>query len=172
MPLILNGLTPIHWAAAGAAISALTLALLFLTNRRLGLSSGFEDLCSFIVDQPYFRRSSLLAAREWRLPVIGGLVLGGLLSAILGGGWHPTWALGMLDQAAALSPGAKLAWMFAGGLFIGFGTRLANGCTSGHGIFGLSNFELPSLVATLAFMGSGIVTTQIIYRLILHWSAR
>ncbi len=172
MPLILNGLMPIHWALAGAGVSAVTLALLFLTNRRLGLSSGFEDLCSFIVDQPYFRRSSLLAAREWRLPLVAGLVVGGFLSAVLGGGWHPTWALGMLDQAASLSPTAKLAWMFAGGLFIGFGTRLANGCTSGHGIFGLSNFELPSLIATLAFMASGLVTTQVVYRLIFHWSAR
>ena len=53
-----------------------------------------------------------------------------------------------------------------GGLFIGFGTRLAGGCTSGHGIFGLSNFELPSLVATVSFMAGGIVTTQLLYRVI------
>jgi uncharacterized membrane protein YedE/YeeE len=172
VPLILNDLTPIHWALAGALIAAVTLALLFVTNRRLGLSSGLEDLCSFVVDQPYFRRGSLLAAREWRLPLIGGLVLGGFLSAALGGGWSPTWALGMLDQAAALSPAGKLAWMFVGGLFIGFGTRLAGGCTSGHGIFGLSNFELPSLLSTLAFMGAGILTTQVLYRIVFDWGTR
>jgi uncharacterized membrane protein YedE/YeeE len=57
--------------------------------------------------------------------------------------------------------------MFVGGLFIGFGTRLAGGCTSGHGIFGLSNLEWPSLVTTLSFMGGGIVTTQLLYRVIL-----
>jgi uncharacterized membrane protein YedE/YeeE len=56
--------------------------------------------------------------------------------------------------------------MFGGGLLVGFGTRLANGCTSGHGIFGLSNFELPSLVAVLCFMGSGFVTTQFLYRVV------
>jgi uncharacterized membrane protein YedE/YeeE len=59
--------------------------------------------------------------------------------------------------------------MFVGGLFIGFGTRLAGGCTSGHGIFGLSNFELASLVATISFMASGILTTQFLYRVVLHW---
>jgi uncharacterized membrane protein YedE/YeeE len=75
----------------------------------------------------------------------------------------------MLDQALALSPIGKLAWMFAGGLFIGFGTRLAGGCTSGHGIFGLSNFELPSLISTISFMAGGIVTTQLLYRVIFHW---
>ena len=52
----------------------------------------------------------------------------------------------MFDSVIGLGPAGKLAWMFVGGLFIGFGTRLANGCTSGHGIFGLANFELPSLV--------------------------
>ena len=56
--------------------------------------------------------------------------------------------------------------MFVGGLFIGFGTRLAGGCTSGHGIFGLANLELPSLVTTISFLAAGIVTTQIVYRVL------
>jgi uncharacterized membrane protein YedE/YeeE len=85
------------------------------------------------------------------------------------GGWAPTWDLGIFDQVIGLGPAGKLAWMFAGGLLIGFGTRLANGCTSGHGIFGMSNFERPSLVATISFMAAGIVTTQIVYRIIFHW---
>ncbi len=72
----------------------------------------------------------------------------------------------MFDSVIGLGPAGKLAWMFVGGLFIGFGTRLANGCTSGHGIFGLSNFELPSLVATLGFMVGGIVTTELLYRVV------
>jgi uncharacterized membrane protein YedE/YeeE len=171
-PLILNGLTPIHWAVAGAGIAALTLALLYLTNRRLGLSSGFEDICSLVLQAPYFRRNSLIKARAWRLPVTAGLVLGGLMSGMLGGGWHPTWSLGMLDAALALGPGGKLAWMFVGGLFIGFGTRLGGGCTSGHGIFGLSNLELPSLITTVAFMAGGLVTTQLLYHVVFSWMGR
>jgi hypothetical protein len=51
-------------------------------------------------------------------------------------------------------------------LLIGFGTRLAGGCTSGHGIFGLSNFEWPSLVSTLSFMAAGAVVTNLLYRVI------
>ncbi|MEO8069837.1 MAG: YeeE/YedE thiosulfate transporter family protein [Acidobacteriota bacterium] len=161
--LILNDIAPIHWALAGAGVAAVTIALLFLANRRLGISTGFEDLCSLALPWPYFRRGVLLAARGWRLPFVSGLVLGGALSAVLGGGWHPTWALGMFDRAVRLGPAGKLAWMFTGGLFIGFGTRLAGGCTSGHGIFGLSNFERPSVVATLSFMAGGIATTHLIY---------
>jgi uncharacterized membrane protein YedE/YeeE len=94
--------------------------------------------------------------------------IGGFLSAVLGGGWAPIWTLGLFDQVIGFGHAGKLAWMFVGGLFIGFGTRLADGCTSGHGIFGLSNFELPSLVTTMSFMGAGIVTTQFIYRVLFH----
>ena len=166
MPLILSDSPPIHWAAAGAGIAAVTLALLILANRRLGISTGFEDVCSLVLRQAYFRRQALLATRPWRLPFIGGLVLGGVLSAVAGGGWTPTWELGMFDERIGFGPAGKLAWMFVGGLFIGFGTRLGGGCTSGHGIFGLSNLELPSLVTTMSFMAGGIVTTQLLYRVV------
>lgn len=155
-----------HWAIAGVVIAAVTLALLFLANRRLGISTGLEDICSLALPLPYFQRRNLRAARPWRLPFIGGLLIGGAASAVLAGGWAPTWALGPFDDAIALGNAGKLAWMFIGGLFIGFGTRLAGGCTSGHGIFGLSNLELPSLVTTLAFMAGGIATTQLVYRVI------
>lgn len=168
MPLILNNLPAWHWALSGAVIAAITLVLLLVGNRRLGISSGFEDVCSLVLRQPYFRRGRTLSGRQWRLPFLAGLVLGGVLSAALGGGWSASWSVGMLDAALPLSPVAKLVWMFVGGLFVGFGTRMANGCTSGHGIFGLSNFELPSLVATLCFMGSGLVVTQLLYNVVLR----
>ena len=164
--LILNDLAPMHWALAGALVAAVTLVLLFFTNRRLGLSSGFEDVCSLVLPTPYFRRAAIASGRVWRLPFLAGLVIGGFLSAATGGGWAPTWDAGRLDAVFALDHTAKLAWMFVGGLFIGFGTRLAGGCTSGHGIFGLSNAERASVVSTLCFMLGGILTTHVIYRVI------
>jgi uncharacterized membrane protein YedE/YeeE len=165
--LILNGLTPMPWAVAGAAIGLITLALVLLGSRRLGISSGFEDLCGLALPRlRYFRRPDLARARPWRLPFVAGLVLGGFLSAVTSGGWTPTWAMGIFDEVIGFGPAGKVGWMFIGGLFIGFGTRLAGGCTSGHGIFGLSNFERPSLVATLCFMGGGLLTTQLVYHVI------
>ena len=166
MTLILHQLPPIHWAAAGAVIAVITLTLLFLANKRLGLSTGFEDICSLALSLPYFQRKAVVSGRGWRLPFLAGLALGGFLSAVLGGGWSPTMALGIFDERIGLGAAGKLAWMFAGGLFIGFGTRLGNGCTSGHGIFGMSNLELSSFVTTLAFMAGGIVTTNLIYRVL------
>lgn len=170
MPLILTGAPPLHWAVAGAAIAAITLGLLFLRNRRLGISGGLDDVCSLVLARPYFAQEVVAASRKWRLPFLTGLMLGGAISAFLSGGWAPIWDLGMFDQVIGFGHAATLAWMFVGGALIGFGTRLANGCTSGHGIFGLSNLELPSLVATLAFMASGTVTTQVVYRLLFHWT--
>lgn len=167
MNLILNDIEPLHWAIGGAAIGAITLALLFVGSKRLGVSTGFENVCSLVVTTPYFRRETLLASNSWRLPLLGGLLLGGVLSAMLDGGWEPFWHLGMFDQEIGWGPAGKVVWMFAGGILIGFGTRLAGGCTSGHGIFGLSNLEFPSLVSTVSFMAAGVVTTNLIYRVIL-----
>lgn len=166
MRLILHGLTPIHWAVAGAAVAGVTLALLFFTNRRLGISSTFEDVCSLALPLPYFQRQAVTSGRVWRMPFALGLLLGGFLSAVLGGGWSPTWAMGMFDERIGLGAAGKLAWMFVGGLFIGFGTRLGNGCTSGHGIFGMSNLERASIVSTITFMAAGMLTTQLVYRVL------
>jgi uncharacterized protein len=164
--LILNDLPAIHWAVAGATISVVTLALLFLANRRLGLSTGFEDVCSLVLNTPYLKRSAITSGRGWRLPFLGGLVIAGFLSAALGGGWAPTWDMGIFDERIGWGPGGKVVWMFAGGVLVGFGTRLANGCTSGHGIFGISNLEVPSILSTVSFMAAGLVTTNIVYRVI------
>ncbi|HEY7170776.1 MAG TPA: YeeE/YedE thiosulfate transporter family protein [Vicinamibacterales bacterium] len=160
--LLLHGLPPLHWAVAGAGLGVVTLALIAIGNRRLGISSGFEDVCSIVVNRPYFRRRALTQHRAWRLPFVVGLAVGGFVSAALGGGWSPTWALGTFDQVIGLGHLGKSAWMFAGGLLVGFGTRLANGCTSGHGIFGVANLELPSVVATAIFLASASVTTHVI----------
>jgi uncharacterized membrane protein YedE/YeeE len=171
MPLILHGLAPLHWALAGAGIAAVTLALLFLANRRLGISGGLDELCSLAISTPYFQRQFVRSNRPWRLPFLIGLVFGGFLSAVMGGGWTPSWSMGLFDEVIGLGPAGKTAWMFAGGLLIGFGTRLANGCTSGHGIFGVSNFEWPSLLSTVSFMGAGLATTHVLYRIVFSLGA-
>jgi len=163
--LILHDLAPLHWALGGAAIGVITLLLLWVMNQRLGISTGFENLCALAVRLPYLQRTEIVSSHSWRLPLLGGLVLGGVLSAATSGGWAPIWDLGMFDAAIGAGPAGKLAWMFGGGLFIGFGTRLAGGCTSGHGIFGISNLERASLESTVAFMVAGIATSHIIFGL-------
>ena len=161
--LILDGRPPLHWALAGAALGAITLVLLWTTGTRLGLSTTYESLCRLVSPLPYFQRPSLGGRGAWRLWFALGLVLGGAASAALGAGWRPTWALGPFDDAIGWGPAGKAAGLFGGGVLVGLGTRIADGCTSGHGLFGLANLEWASLRSVLAFMASGIATTWLVY---------
>jgi hypothetical protein len=162
--LILHQLQPYHWAVAGVLIAVITLLLLWLGNQRLGISTGFENLCSLVLKTPYFQRSEITGSQRWRLSFLAGLVLGGFFSAAASGGWAPFWDLGSFDRVIGVGPAGKFLWMFSGGLLIGFGTRMAGGCTSGHGIFGIANLERASLESTIAFVAAGIVTSNLIYR--------
>lgn len=162
MNLLLTGEPPLHWALGGLGVAAVTLLLLFLSGQRLGVSSGFEDVCSLALRVPYLARDEIRSGRPWRLPFLGGMVLGGALSAALAGG-TPGWALGIFDERVGLGPLGKSAWMFAGGLLGAFGTRLAGGCTAGHGIFGNSHLERASLASTAAFLATGMATTHLVY---------
>ena len=93
------------------------------------------------------------ACRSWWDCCLAGMCRRCLAAVgIRSGAWH-------VRRENRLRSLGKLAWMFVGGAFIGFGTRLANGCTSGHGIFEC-RISISSFVATLTFMTSGILTTQ------------
>ncbi len=161
--LILNGQLPMNWAVAGVALGTIAIILLWTTGTRLGLSTTYESLCALWSELPYFRRSELGGKGRWRLWFAAGLLAGGILAALAGGGWRPTWELGPFDEAIGWGPAGKAVWMFGGGVLIGLGTRIADGCTSGHGLFGLANLEWASLRSVLAFMASGIVTTWLVY---------
>lgn len=86
------------------------------------------------------------------------LVLGGLLSSLLRGDFAPSW--GVRGELAAKLLGEGDATMacalLGGGILVGFGTRMAGGCTSGHGLCGVSRFQPGSLVSTACFFGAGI----------------
>jgi uncharacterized protein len=88
--------------------------------------------------------------RVWRWAFLAAIVVGAWLAA--GAGWA--------SMSAQAAPGP---WLLAiGGLLVGFGTRMGSGCTSGHGVCGLARFSRRSLIATLAFMASGMLTVFVI----------
>ena len=92
---------------------------------------------------------------------LGGLVLGGLVSGLVFGNFEVTTGLhgeGLLKAAGGNSLLAS-AILFLGGIFVGFGTRMSGGCTSGHGLCGVSRFQTGSLAATAAFFGAGIIAS-------------
>ncbi|MGN6514138.1 MAG: YeeE/YedE family protein [Lysobacteraceae bacterium] len=113
--------------------------------------------------------ATLLYALLGRIAGISGL-LNGVVDESHGRGWRLAFLLAMIAAAGAwfafagVAPrsGFPLPWLVAGGLLVGFGTRLGGGCTSGHGICGLSRLSPRSLVAVLAFMGAGVATVFVL----------
>jgi uncharacterized membrane protein YedE/YeeE len=161
---MLHQLEPWHFAIAGAGIAGVALTLQAVGNRALGVSTGLEEFCSLTSRSPYFARPELRS--HWRLVMFAGLVCGGVLSAVTSGGWQPTWDVGMLDSHFHLDHLRKIAWFLGGGLLTGIGTRMAGGCTSGHGIYGMARLQPGSFVSVLAFMASGVVTANLLWRVL------
>ena len=126
-------------AAIGGALIGLSVTLLMLLNGRLaGISGIFADIIS-----PGTRE------RSWRLAFIAGLIGAPLLSALAE---YPLPVPRMPENWAIV---------MGGGLLVGVGTRLANGCTSGHGICGNALLRRRSITATLIFMATAIVVVWI-----------
>lgn len=139
-----------HYLVGGLLIGTGTALLFLLTGRIGGMSTVFSSTWSFIVQRPFFQQSRFVESRVWRLVYALGLILGALL-------WWVFFA-GRATQATSLP-----AWqLLIGGFFVGYGARLGNGCTSGHGICGLGSLQLPSLMAVLTFMATAFITANLL----------
>jgi len=151
---------------AGALIGLYAVAFFLFQRRNLGASSSFPavleaargqdslDLTDDPLRLPYYPRDK---APHWRLWWLAGLLTAGLLAWALGGEGTGGFELPGMGQSFPGWPlWAKAATLLGGGVFIGFGTRMSGGCTSGHAIFGISQRQLPSLYATMVFFAVGM----------------
>lgn len=132
------------WPLLGGALIGLAAsALLFFSGRVLGVSGIFSGIVA--------PKSGDIA---WRVAFVGGLIFGGLILLKTGFPAFP----------AAIERSAW--WLVASGLLVGFGTRLANGCTSGHGVCGNARLSPRSILATITFMATGAATVFIVRHVI------
>ncbi|HXB43282.1 MAG TPA: YeeE/YedE thiosulfate transporter family protein [Puia sp.] len=178
---------PWPWYVAGPIIG-LTVPLLLLTgNKRLGVSSSLRHICAacFPADISFFKYDWKNEA--WNLFFVAGIFLGGFVAITLLKNPSPIeispklvralQKLGVQDYSslmptdifnwhALFTPKGLMLTVF-GGFLVGFGTRYAGGCTSGHAIMGLSTLQWPSLVATICFMTGGFVMSNLILPFIL-----
>jgi hypothetical protein len=146
-----------RWAfwVGGIAIGVFVLAFLIGTRNLLGVSTGFADACAAPFD-PRMRRS-------WRLPFLIGIVAGGFIASRLAGGSAPTVEMGMFDVRVTGDLAVKALAFTTGGVLLGLGSRLANGCTSGHGIVGTALLAKSSWIAMAVFMLTGVIVTHLVY---------
>jgi hypothetical protein len=141
-----------HYLLGGALIGTGTALLYLMTGRIGGMSTVFSSTWSFVVKRPFFQQPRFVSSRGWRLVYAAGLVLGALL-----------WRLGFAGGAAQATQ--VPAWqLLLGGFLVGYGARLGNGCTSGHGICGLGSLQWPSLMAVLTFMATAFLTANLAAR--------
>lgn len=126
-----------HSALAGGILIGLAATLLYAL---LGRIAGISGILNSAIDER--------ADRAWRLAFLFAMVAAA-------GAWFAITGVGPRNSFPA-------PWLVVGGLLVGFGTRLGGGCTSGHGICGLSRLSRRSLVAVLAFMGAGFATVFLV----------
>jgi len=87
------------------------------------------------------------------------LVAGGVVGGLLRGGWHLHFDLGTLHSAMTGGGGMTITALLIGGFLVGFGTRMAGGCTSGHGLSGCSRLQPGSLAATASFFATAVAVS-------------
>jgi len=181
-------LQPWPWYFSGPMI-AFVLFLLLWTGKSFGMSSNLRTLCAAMgagKNLSFFQFD--WKAQRWNLVVATGAVLGGFiaanfLSTSTAVAISPATILqlnemGILDAGQSYMPeklfslnafGAvkSIFLLSLGGFFVGFGARYAGGCTSGHAISGLSNFQLPSLIAVIGFFVGGLIVNHFILPILL-----
>ncbi len=178
---------PWPWYVAGPLIGLMVPLLLVLGNKTFGVSSSLRHVCAACIPSkvPFF--SYDWKKESWNLFFVCGILSGGIIAALLLMNKNPVDVNPKLitelskygvTNFHSLVPVQLFNWhqlftlkgfilMVAGGFFVGFGTRYAGGCTSGHSIMGLSNLQFPSLVATLCFMAGGFIMANLILPFIL-----
>lgn len=143
------------WYVAGPLIGLLVVGLMWAVNKPLGALGGYVDIYEWL------RRPS--TGLSWRAFFFVGIVLGGLLSVLLGGAsFSPSLAYGSFDATLGTTLVSKAVILFAAGALIGYGARWGAGCTSGHGMCGTALGSPASLLATMTFMGAAIATAHLL----------
>ena len=178
---------PWPWYVAGPLIGLIVPALLLIGNKSFGVSSSLRHICAacFPAKIPFFHYD--WKKEIWNLFFVGGILIGAFIAFQYLNNSLPVQLNTSLvsdlnsngiSEFKGLVPVELFNWtslftlkgfilIVLGGLLVGFGTRYAGGCTSGHAIMGLSNLQFPSLVATISFMVGGFLVANFIIPLIL-----
>jgi uncharacterized membrane protein YedE/YeeE len=178
---------PWPWYIAGPLIGLTVPALLIIGNKSFGISSSLRHICASCIPAniPFFKYD--WKKEVWNLFFVLGIFLGGVVTINLLSTADPIHVNPKLAEELAtygitnfnsLVPEEIFNWqslftikgfliMIVGGFLVGFGTRYAGGCSSGHAIMGISNLQVPSLIATISFMVGGFIMANLILPFIL-----
>jgi uncharacterized membrane protein YedE/YeeE len=141
-------LARLPWYVAGPLIGLLMIGLRATLNKPFGALGGYIDLAE----------NGLSPGRlGFRFYLLIGLVLGGALFAIVSGSFLPSLAYGTAGGLLSEQLPAQFATLLGAGLIMGYGARMAGGCTSGHGMSGMSLMSPASIVACITFFATAVI---------------
>jgi uncharacterized membrane protein YedE/YeeE len=178
---------PWPWYITGILIGLVVPLLLIMGNKRFGISSTLRHVCAACIPSniDFFKYD--WKKELWNLFFVAGVIVGGFIAtkylstpqpinvnpALV----HELNKYGINDYSnivpkqlfsfSSLFTLRGFIMMVGGGFLVGFGTRYAGGCTSGHSIMGLSTLQLPSLIATICFMLGGFIMSNLLLSYIL-----
>jgi len=180
-------LQPWPWYVAGPLIALIMFFLIFM-GKKFGMSSNLRTICTLCgADGKASFFDFDWRAQKWNLIVIIGAAIGGFIainfltedpsvsinpdtvSTLQNLGFESSGSAYLPEELYgidALTNWKALSILIIGGFLIGFGARWAGGCTSGHAISGLSNLQLPSLIAVVGFFIGGLVMVHLLFPLI------
>ena len=140
------------WYVAGPALGLLVVGLFLVANQPLGASGAYVQTAQVV------RRHA--DAVHWRAWYFVGIFAGGLLATVLGSGFELRTGYEALRHVWPL--GVVIAVVAVGATVMGYGARMAGGCTSGHGICGTAQRSAASWVATVSFMSAAVLVTLVL----------
>ncbi len=180
---------PWPWYVAGPLIGLTVPALLLIGNKSFGISSSLRHVCAACIPAkiPFFTYN--WKKEMWNFAFVMGITIGGFIAVafladpnvivVAASTQKDLAALGITNYQSLLPEqiftwenlftAKGLVFFVLGGFLVGFGTRYAGGCTSGHAIMGISNLQWPSVVATIFFMIGGFVMTHLLMPVIMQW---
>jgi uncharacterized membrane protein YedE/YeeE len=158
------------WWQAGILLGLLNAATFYLSNYYLSTSTTFSRAAGMLVslfDAEHVAQNAYWAKVkpivDWQFMLVIGLFIGAFLAARLSGSFKPSLVPDLF--AARFGPGTARRWGVGllGGVLLGFGARMADGCTSGHTLSGAAQLALSGWVSTFGFFAGGIALALIIY---------
>ena len=174
---------PWPWYVAGVLIGLTVPALLLLGNKHFGISSSLRHICAACIPAniPFFQYN--WKKEIWNLFFVAGILFGAIFASHFLTNPEPvaisSKTVADLESLGIVVDGYLMPasifnfdnlltvkgfiFFIVGGFMIGFGTRYAGGCTSGHSIMGLSTLQWPSLIATICFMAGGFLMVHVIF---------
>lgn len=180
---------PWPWYVAGPLIGLIVPLLLIFGGKQFGISANLRHLCAATVPANLdFLKYNWKKNGLWNLIFVVGIMLGGLLAVTLLAAPDPMIDLAPatvtalhnlgIEDVSGLVPAELISWsglatlpglimIVGGGFLVGFGSRYAGGCTSGHAISGLADLQVPSLVAVIGFFIGGLFVTHVLLPILL-----